>query len=539
MAKDYFQTDEFNELLEMYERQKKKRKSIYLDAEEFADIADYYLGNDSPVAAMESVDMGLSIHQGSDVLLMMKSAIYIYQFNFKEAEAILIGLDESNPEVLYQLAQLQYAYHLNTPKAEKMWREWLRMENEGDDVDDEYRRENYIHIISTIVVLRTPNAALDEQEQTVNILRRWVREYIDTFQPLGKFDFDVQLVDICRENDMVDLLCESLSQVLEEQPYLPKGWSTLALGYYVQMEYKQALEACTFALAIDPNDLDALLTNAYTLYDMNDRQGAKPIFKMYIDKGGDPVQILPYAEMLFLDGERKEALTRLKFLIRHLENKKKELEKQKKEIIVDDQSVEYKDVCKAYEDFMDLYKKTLNDIGDICYRNECYKESFRAYTCLADAGYDSYETYFMIGLNHLAMEHFQEAVYSFGLALAGAEDRVVTGIDIAMAFIINNYEEFALQVFETIDSLSEKEYSPYAKNIAAAKSLAYLKLGDTEQFFTFFKIACEDTPELIQKFYDEYFPTDMPVSEWYDYAQREIQTLLKKINKEDVHIAGF
>ena len=44
MAKDYFQSEEFKKVLRVYEQ--RQEKSVYLDAEDFADIADYYLSVD-------------------------------------------------------------------------------------------------------------------------------------------------------------------------------------------------------------------------------------------------------------------------------------------------------------------------------------------------------------------------------------------------------------------------------------------------------------------------------------------------------------
>lgn len=541
MAKDYFQSDEFKELLNFYERRKKRQKSIYLDAEDFADLADHYLSNDQPSSAMEAVEMGLAIHQDSDALLIMKSAIYIYQFKFQKAEAILAELDESNPDVLYQLAQLQYAQYLNIPKAEEMWHEWLRMESEGEEegAADEYRRENYIHIISTLAVLREPDGKSDDKKLITNTIRRWVSEYIDIFQPLGKSDHDIQLADICQENELHDLLCKALSQVLEERPYLPKGWCALAVAHYTLMDYELALEACAFALAINPNDMDAILTKAYTLYDMGDGEGARPVFKEYLDKGGDPVQILPYSEMLFHDGDRNEASAQLEFLTQHLEKEKDGLMKQMDSTAKNRSGKEYQQACKTYEDFMEMYRRTLHDIGDIYYRNKCYEESCKVYIRLLENGSDSSDTYFMIALNHMAEDNIEAAIYSFGQAFVNARDKVMAGIDIAMTLAINNYDSLALKVLRAIEKLATIEESPAAVNIAAAKSLTYLKLGYAERFLASFKTACENTPDLIQKVYENYFPADLPVDEWYAYAQREIQTLLKKISKEDVHIAGF
>ena len=63
----------------------------------------------------------------------------------------------------------------------------------------------------------------------VEATRRWVREYIDTFSPLGEYDEDVQMADICRENDLADLMCEVITQVLEVQPTCPRGGRILLL----------------------------------------------------------------------------------------------------------------------------------------------------------------------------------------------------------------------------------------------------------------------------------------------------------------------
>ena len=62
MAKDYFQSREFKDLLKSYEDQQAAGEGIYLDADDFADIADYYLSMDKPSSSMETLATGLSLH---------------------------------------------------------------------------------------------------------------------------------------------------------------------------------------------------------------------------------------------------------------------------------------------------------------------------------------------------------------------------------------------------------------------------------------------------------------------------------------------
>lgn len=532
MAKDYFQSDEFKKLLSYYERQREAiSSSVYLDAEDFADIADYYLSNDRPEAAMEAVNNGLSVHVGSDILLIMKSSIYIFQYQFKEAEAILAEFDDDDPEVLYQLAQLQYAYYYDTQKAEEMWHRWLQMEKENEEGDS--MRENYMHIISTIAVLRDPDGSAGNRPKVAKILKRWVREYIDMFKPIGNYEYDIQLIDICRENELPDLMVEMLTQVLEEQPYFPKGWSTLALAHYVQMEYEQALEACAFALAINPKDVDALLTKAYALYDMGDRKGALPAMEEYLSNGGEWVQMLPFAEMLFKDGEAEKAKEQLEAFSYFLYEKENNL---KRQMECKTLPSEVEVASQEYELFMDLYRKLTKDMGDLYYSNRCYEESLKACYSLIKNGGRTSDVYFLCGLNYLAMDKLVESLQAFKEALSVSDDKVTTGIDIALTYSVNNYDKQALEVLRFVEIRAMRENSPHAKNISVAKSLAYLKLGDIKEFLYYFRIACKDTPELIKHVYGDYFPEGVPVSDWYSYAKREIKTLLKKIRKEDVQI---
>ena len=63
--------------------------------------------------------------------------------------------------------------------------------------------------------------------------------------------------------------------------------------------------------------------------------------------------------------------------------------------------------------------------------------------------------------------------------------------------------------------------------------------GKKELFLLNFKIACQECPDLVQKVYHGYFPANMPVSQWYDYAEGEIDVLSKKFKKENLYIKGF
>ena len=113
------------------------------------------------------------------------------------------------------------------------------------------------------------------------------------------------------------------------------------------------------------------------------------------------------------------------------------------------------------------------------------------------------------------------------------------GLDIALTFVLNDFDQFGLDVLNAISQIAAHSQSPFVKNIPAAKSLTYLKMGKTDLFLTNFKEACRKTPDIIRRVYENYFPVNMPVSQWGDYAEKEIGTLVNKFKKDNLHFEGF
>lgn len=528
MAKDYFQSHQFKLLLSSYESQRKKNESIYFDADDFADIADYYLSINRPDLSMETVETALSIHPDDEVLRVVKSATYIYQHQWKKAEEVLNTLDSDNPDVKYQWAQMEYAFHGRIPQAEKQWRTWMKIEN-GTDPSEQHRRENYIHIISSMAELREDD--LNYTKEELKTIRKWIREYIDTFQPLGKYDEDIQLADVCRQDPLADLMCEILSQILEEQPYLSKGWTNLALAQLMQKNFDQSLESCDFALAINPEDTDALLTKAHALISLGDKSLSIPVLKKYLELGGERVQAIPYAEALFLDGRKEEAVSVLKDLYEYLEIQNETVEDQFHLDMMSTKldEAQKREKQKKYQVYRIMYVHALTDICDLFHHNDCIKDSLEVNRRLVEAFPDDAEAFFMMGVNHLSANKYEEAARDFASALKKSNDQVMMGVDIALTFVLNDFSDFALEVLDAISEIADQSNSPYVKNIPAAKSLTYLKLGDKGLFIDNFKIACEDTPDLVQKIYNGIFPEDLPISEWSDYASKHMKSILKKL----------
>lgn len=539
MDKDYFQSDEFKELLKSYEAKKERGIAAWLDADAYADIADYYIEVDRPHCAARAVEEGLQLYQGDEVLLAVKSAVHIYLHEYDAAEHTLRSLDPDDSDVKYMLAQIEYAKYMHVKKAETMWRAWMRQEEAQQKLSEQLQRENYIHIISSMTELC--DSEKNWKEKGEEAVRRWVKEYIDKFQPLGTYTEDVQLADICRENELTDLLCEVLSQVLMEQPYLPKGWSNLAVAQHLEHDYEQALESCNFALAINPNDMETLLTKAHSLHAMGEKGASIPVFEEYLNKGGDVVQMIPYADALFEDNEHKNAIEKLQWLVHHYNNKLKEMEADlqetnKKGETSEHDTPEQVEAQTRMETFREQYRNVMYDIANLFHQNGYFELSILINKKIVTLFPNDAEALFLTGTNLLALRKFEEASQCLSHALICANDQVEMGVNIALSFVLNNFDNFAIDVLDSVEQIAANSPSPFVKNISAAKAITFLKMGQKKPFIQSFKTACAECPDLVESLFRGYFPEGLPIDSWGDFAENNMKKLMRTIKIESMRL---
>lgn len=512
----YFDSSEFQEILRSYEEQLSKGESPYFDADDFADIADNYLTSDRPDEALDAVNRGLAIHNDDDVLLSTKSAIFIFQHKYKEARQIIEENELEGNDVLYQKAQLTYALDFNTEKAERRFRKWMKVELENcEEIDKPYvDRDSYLHVISSFIELH--DNAIDN-EKDLALIRRWITEYMDRFSPLGKYDSDVSVTDICRNNHLADLLVRGLSQVLDEQPYLRNGWSTLALGYFTVENYEQSIEATDFALAINPHDKEAMLTRAYCHNYLNQREDACNYFEQYWQEDDiDLVQGIPYAECLLALNRKEEAAS-------YILIGEDALEKERAADGLGDHSM-YMRYTQATLDAIDVYQ-TL----------EQYEDCRRCLNRLLELEPSNCDYHFMMANILLASDQLSDAMTHYTNAIMNCQDQVKMVIEISMVLIVNNYDAMALELLEHTRGIVNKlpDLSPNAKNLPAVLALTYLKVGDPMNFLDNLKVAIETTPDLVRHVFDGYFPKEIEMDDYYAYAQKLVEDYLNEDNSTD------
>ena len=197
--------------------------------------------------------------------------------------------------------------------------------------------------------------------------------------------------------------------------------------------------------------------------------------------------------MLFFTNEKEEALRQLERLEKVLDKRRVESEA-RFEAVKKYHSSEKERVAietMFFNEGMELYSKAYLDIGELCHNHGCYEESIVCNQKVLEVNSENADAYFMIGINHLSLNHYEIASRNFSLALQYSKDQVMMGVDIALTFVLNGFETFALEVLDAISKIASQSDSRFVKNIPAAKSLTYLKLGHSDLFLKNFREACK------------------------------------------------
>src|SRR5574344_2203568 len=70
---DFFENDDFQEILRAYEEMTKSGQPVYMDADDLAEIADYYNANSEFDKCHDALERALEIHPGSTAPLVFKA----------------------------------------------------------------------------------------------------------------------------------------------------------------------------------------------------------------------------------------------------------------------------------------------------------------------------------------------------------------------------------------------------------------------------------------------------------------------------------
>ena len=107
---DYFDSEDFQEILNEYEESVKSGMSVYMDADDLADIADYYQIHDRYEDAIAAVNYALELQPGATLPLVFKIRDAINQGDIESAKKYYQKIDDpTDVEAQYVEAEILIA----------------------------------------------------------------------------------------------------------------------------------------------------------------------------------------------------------------------------------------------------------------------------------------------------------------------------------------------------------------------------------------------------------------------------------------------
>ena len=291
--KEYFNNEEFKEILRQYEESVKSGGRIYMDADDLADIAAYYHFYNRDEEAEEAISLAMEYNPEAlgPMLYKAKEALEAKDFETVESYATKIEALDSL-EAIYLQAEVLIQKN-NVDKADSILLEYFK---------NEVPQEEYADYIKDVVELYL------EYSQFIKAFE-WIARITGTESEGFKELMARTLFGLGKYKDSEKLF----NELLDKNPYSTNYWNALAGVQFMKEDYNAALTSSEYAIAIDPNDADGLMSKANTLYTIGNYDEAFEYFKKYSEKmPNDEFGYLHQALCLINMGKFEESIFQLK-----------------------------------------------------------------------------------------------------------------------------------------------------------------------------------------------------------------------------------
>lgn len=246
-------------LLQEYEVAKKENRSIYMDGDQIAKIAEQYALDDKMNEAQEVIDYGLQLHPENTDILVQQAYLYLDTQQLQKAIETANSISD-NFEFDVKILKAEIA--LNQGKLQEA--NELLLTIEDDDLD----------IISPIVYLYIDMGYASE-------LKPWL-EKIQKISDQNE-DYSILWADYYFATSQTEKAIEAYNKLIDLDSFNPAYWMGLGKTYLESDNYEKAIEACDFAIAADENFGEAYSCRANCYLSLENTEAAVKDFEKTIE----------------------------------------------------------------------------------------------------------------------------------------------------------------------------------------------------------------------------------------------------------------
>ena len=418
---EYFNTKEFKKILSKYEESAKSGHPAYMDADDLADIADYYQYNGHMEEAEQAIDLALSYNPQAVGPLLYKAREAMSLKDFDTAREYAKRIDVASIYSDYNIYDKAF--------------EWAAR-SQGDNSDD-----------------------------FKELMAR-------TLFGLGKFQDSERI----------------FNELIDHNPYSVRYWNALASTQFMQEDYSSAITSSEYAIAIDPNDAESILSKANSLFNLENYEMALTYYKKYSEKmPDDEFGLMHQGTCLMNLGRLEEAICML----------------EKAEEVADKDSPHLPDIYQEMAfAYCDLEKpETAIYYLDKTDNLEC----------------DHINIKIIKGHIYLANKMVSEAESAFAeaLSLSGSSPKVM--LRIIVSFYDNHLVLASYQLLKNFLKHVDEDW----KDGYSYMALCCKDLKKDDEFMEYLKLACEKNPKEARRVLGSLFPKDIKSKDYYEYMINE------------------
>ena len=465
----YFQEDEFKQKLVLYEQMLQGGQSVYLEADELTDIAEYYLIHNEKGKAMDCIHYALEIHPGSIDPLIFLARQKMFDGDMEGARTIRDCItDQNDREVIFFNAEL-----LLREGKEAEAEEYMEQIAETES-------EDYAMFAYDTAVLFLDYGYLESAA-------RWGKKALEMEPDNEKF---LRLkADFFIASNRLQEAVQLLDALLDRNPYDLNAWNSLGEAYFVSEDYPKAKESADFALAIDEHNAQALLLKANCYFQQQDYEKAHELYAQYIKQNAaSETTYLFDATCLNALGEPEKALKQL-LKANKLSNGCSPDQQQIYASLVDVYSRLHK-INKAFEFINKLlfistdYDTALHK-GHVMLQNDNKERAIKYFEDYLTYHGNPSEAHLFVGISFMENKLYEDAWQHFMLVLENDRGK------------------------------AEKE-----KQNAVYAYLSYCALmqSNYREFLSYLKIACEKAPEALEYTIGQFIPEEVEAKDFYNYV---------------------
>ena len=469
---EYFNSEEFQELLDSYETAMEQGAAPFMDVDDLVDIADYYAWQEEVEKADAAIDHALSLYPSATLpnVYMARQALADNDFNLAREFADRIE-HRDDPDYHYLTAEIMIAEG-NIEGADRYLRDY------GMTVDaDEY--DDFVKDCANLYV------DYDINDKAYEWMMRSRGDNSNDFKEL----MARALFGLGKYKDSERIF----NELIDSNPYSKQYWNALASAQFMNEDYSESITSSEYAIAIDPEDLDAVSQKASGLFKLGNYEEALKYFERYSQLVPDDEYGLMHQGVCLFNLERtEEACQKLEAALA---------------------------ICPEDSMFLvHIYQELAFCYGMLRQPDKAMQMLDKTEPLECD------HTDIMVVRGHILLQNglVEEAEEAFKKAILQSENSPAVLLRIIVSLYDNHYVNACYQMLVKFFKMIA-EYYPDFKGGYAYMALCCYDLNRLREFMKYLRLAVAQTPNEARMVLSCLYPVGTPVNEYVPYMEEKLR----------------